>query len=147
MSFIYKILQHLSIICISIIFFYGCSGSNDNNEIDSPLGNLQFTYLQDDRILYFAIEVQSSINRSPLESTILYWYGTDTTVSPDNLLLNDDGQSGDIISGDNLYSLKVLNDTIYLANPISLDDTGKVHIKSQANYGNGASFALQDSFF
>ena len=147
MSFIYKILKHLSIICISIIFFYGCSGSNDNNEIDSPLGNLQFTYLQDDRILYFAIEVQSSINRSPLESTILYWYGIDTTVSPDNLLLNDEGQSGDIISGDNLYSLKVLNDTIYLANPISLDDTGKVHIKFQANYGNGASFVLQDSFF
>ena len=62
-------------------------------------------------------------------------------------MLNDDGQSGDIISGDNLYSLKVLNDTIYLANPISLDDTGKVHIKFQANYGNGASFVLQDSFF
>jgi len=147
MSFIYKILKHFSIIFISIIFFYGCPGSSDNNEIDNPLGSLQFTYLQDDRILYFAIEVQSSINRSPLESTILYWYGTDTTVFPDNLSLNDEGQSGDIIKGDDLYSLKVLNDTLYLSNPISLDDTGKVHMQFQANYGNGSSFVLRDSFF
>jgi len=146
MSFIYKILKHFFIIFIAIIFFYGCPGTN-NNEIDDPLGNLQFTYLQDDRVLYFAIEVQPSVNRSPLESIILYWYGTDTTVSPDNLLLNDEGQSGDIIKGDDLYSLKVLNDTLYLANPISLSDTGKVHMKFQANYGNGSSFALQDSFF
>ena len=145
MSFIYKILKHFSI--IFIIFFYGCPGSSDNSDIDTPLGNLQFTYLQDDRILYFAIEVESSINRSPLESTILYWYGTDTTVFPDNLLLNDEGQSGDIIRGDDLYSLKVLNDTLYLANPISLDDTGKVHMNFQANYGNGSSFMVRVSFF
>ena len=146
MSFICKILKHFSIIFTSIIFFYGCPGS-DNNDIDTPLGNLQFTYLQDDRILYFAIEVEPSINRSPLESTVLYWYGTDTTVSPDNLLLNDEGDSGDIIRGDDLYSLKVLNDTLFLTNPISLEDTGKVHMKFQANYGNGSSFMIRDSFY
>jgi hypothetical protein len=147
MSFICKIFKHFTIIFTSIIFFYGCPGSSDNSDIDTPLGNLQFTYLQDDRILYFAIEVEPSINRSPLESTVLYWYGTDTTVSPDNLLLNDEGESGDIIRGDDLYSLKILNDTIFLANPISLEDTGKVHMKFQANYGNGSSFMLRDSFF
>ena len=146
MSFICKILKHFSIIFTSIIFFYGCPGSH-NNDIDTPLGNLQFTYLQDERILYFAIEVEPSINRSPLESTVLYWYGTDTTVSPDNLLLNDEGDSGDIIRGDDLYSLKVLNDTLFLTNPISLEDTGKVHMKFQANYRNGSSFMLRDSFF
>jgi hypothetical protein len=147
MSFICKIFKHFTIIFTSIIFFYGCPGSSDNSDIDTPLGNLQFTYLQDDRILYFAIEVEPSINRSPLESTVLYWYGTDTTVSPDNLLLNDEGESGDIIRGDDLYSLKILNDTIFLANPISLEDTGKVHMKFQANYGNGSSFMFRDSFF
>ena len=146
MSFICKILKHFSIIFIAIIFFYGCPGS-DNSDIDTPLGNLQFTYLQDDRILYFAIEVEPSINRSPLESTVLYWYGTDTTVSPDNLSLNDGGDSGDIIKGDDLYSLKILNDTLFLANPISLEDTGKVHMKFQANYGNGSSFMIRDSFY
>ena len=46
-----------------------------------------------------------------------------------------------------LYSLKVLNDTLFLANPISLEDTGKVHMKFQANYGNGSSFMIRDSFY
>ena len=89
MNFYYKILINIFIIFISTIIFYGCQGSSNSNEVENPLGNLQFTYLQDDRILYFAIEVESSINRSPLESTVLYWYGTDATLSPDNLLLND----------------------------------------------------------
>ena len=147
MNFYYKILTNIFIIFISTIIFYGCQGSSNSNEVENALGNLQFTYLQDDRILYFAIEVESSINRSPLESTVLYWYGTDTTLSPDNLLLNDEGESGDIIKGDDLYSLKVLNDTLFLSNPISLNDTGKVHMKFQASYGKVSSFMIRDSFF
>ena len=147
MKFILNIFKHLTIIFISIILNYGCSDSSDSSNQNNPLGNLQFSYLQDDRILYFAIDVEPSISRSPLESTILYWYGTDTTVSPDNLSLNDDGENGDIIRGDHLYSLKILNDTLFLANPIALDDTGKVHIKFQANYGNGSTFMLRDSFY
>ena len=147
MNFILNIFKHFTIIFISIILNYGCSDSSDSSNQNNPLGNLQFSYLQDDRILYFAIDVEPSISRSPLESTILYWYGTDTTVSPDNLSLNDDGENGDIIRGDHLYSLKILNDTLFLANPIALDDTGKVHIKFQANYGNGSTFMLRDSFY
>ena len=134
-------------IFFSFIIYHGCEGSSSGSVIENPLGNLQFTYLQDDRVLYFAIEVESSANRSPLESTVLLWYGTDTTASPDNLLLNDEGESGDIIIGDDLYSLKVLNDSLFLSNPISLNDTGKVHMKFQATYGNGSSFMIRDSFF
>ena len=147
MNFILNIFKYFTIIFISIILNYGCSDSSDSSNQNNPLGNLQFSYLQDDRILYFAIDVEPSISRSPLESTILYWYGTDTTVSPDNLSLNDDGENGDIIRADHLYSLKILNDTLFLANPIALDDTGKVYIKFQANYGNGSTFMLRDSFY
>ncbi|GIT57449.1 MAG: hypothetical protein Ct9H300mP18_08780 [Candidatus Neomarinimicrobiota bacterium] len=46
--------------------------------------------------------------------------------------MNDEGESGDIIKGDELYSLKVLNDSLFLSNPISLNDPGKVHMKFQA---------------
>ena len=59
MSFIYKILKHFSIIFISIIFFYGCPGSSDNSDIDTPLGNLQFTYLQH---YYLLITLDSNSN-------------------------------------------------------------------------------------
>ena len=147
MNFYFKIIKNIFIIFFSFIIYHGCEGSSSSSVIENPLGDLQFTYLQDDRVLYFAIEVESSVNRSPLESTVLLWYGTDTTVSPDNLLLNDEGESGDIIKGDELYSLKVLNDSLFLSNPISLNDTGKVHMKFQATYGNGSSFMIRDSFF
>jgi len=147
MSFYFNILKNIFIVFTAIIIFYGCQGPSNSDNIEDPLGDLQFSYLQDDRTLYFAIEVEPSINRSPLESTILYWYGTDTTVSPDNLLLNDEGVIGDIIKGDDLFSLKVLNDTLFLSNQISLNDTGKVHMKFQATYGNGSSFMIRDSFY
>lgn len=147
MSFYFNILKNIFIVFTAIIIFYGCQGPSNSDNIEDPLGDLQFSYLQDDRTLYFAIEVEPSINRSPLESTILYWYGTDTTVSPDNLLLNDEGIIGDIIKGDDLFSLKVLNDTLFLSNQISLNDTGKVHMKFQATYGNGSSFMIRDSFY
>ena len=103
MNFYFKIIKNIFIIFFSFIIYHGCEGSSSSSVIENPLGNLQFTYLQDDRVLYFAIEVESSVNRSPLESTVLLWYGTDTTVSPDNLLMNDEGESGDIIKGDELY--------------------------------------------
>ena len=104
MNFYFKIIKNIFVIFFSFIIYHGCEGSSSGSVIENPLGNLQFTYLQDVRVLYFAIEVESSANRSPLESTVLLWYGTDTTASPDNLLLNDKGENGDIIKGCLLYT-------------------------------------------
>jgi hypothetical protein len=132
---------------ITALIFWGCPDSASTPDSDLPVGELQFTYLQNDQILYFAIDVATSHRNSPLATAALNWFGTDTTNTPDYLLLNDDGISGDIIKNDYLYSLKEPNDSLTLMNPISPSDTGRVYVEFQATYGNGSSFMVQDSFY
>jgi hypothetical protein len=132
---------------ITALIFWGCPDSASTPDSELQVGELQFTYLQNDQILYFAIDVATSHRNSPLATAALNWFGTDTTNTPDYLLLNDDGISGDIIKNDYLYSLKEPNDSLTLMNPISPSDTGRVYVEFQATYGNGSSFMVQDSFY
>ena len=76
---------------ITALIFWGCPDSASTPDPDSPLGELQFTYLQNDQILYFAIDVDNPFNGSPLQTAVVYWYGTDTTdITFDNLPINAD---------------------------------------------------------
>ena len=129
------------------LIFWGCPDSASTTDTDSPLGELQFTFLQEDRILYFAIDVAPNVKGNSLETAVVYWFGTDTTSTrtADYLLLNDDGISGDILKNDDLYSLKVINNTL-TQNPID-NDTGRVYMDFEATYENNASFMVQDSFY
>ena len=129
------------------LIFWGCPDSASTTDTDSPLGELQFTFLQEDRILYFAIDVAPNVKGNSLETAVVYWFGTDTTSTrtADYLLLNDDGISGDILKNDDLYSLKVINNTL-TQNPID-NDTGRVYLDFEATYENNASFMVQDSFY
>ena len=131
---------------ITALIFWGCSDSASTTDTDSPLGELQFTFLQDDRVLYFAIDLAPSHRNSPLATAALNWFGTDTTKTPDYLLLKDDGTNGDIIENDDLYSRKIINDSQTLSNPIE-NDTGRVYLDFEATYDNNASFMAQDSFY
>jgi len=128
------------------LIFWGCPDSASTTDTDSPLGEPQFTFLQDDQILYFAIDVESRVNGSPLQTVAVHWFGTagpDSTA--DYLLLNDVGISGDILENDYLYSLKVINNTL-THNPID-DDTGRVYLDFEATYENHPPFMVQDSFY
>ena len=133
------------------MIFWGCPDSASTTDTDSPLGELQFTYLQNDQILYFAIDVASSYRASSLDitSTKLKWFGTEKTNTPDLLQLKDDGEDGDILKDDGLYSLKIKNDSLVLSNPIEYDlKTGKVYLEFEATYGNGLTpFMVEDSFY
>jgi len=132
---------------ITALIFWGCPDSASTPDSELQVGELQFTYLQNDQILYFAIDVATSHRNSLLETAALNWFGTDITNTPDYLLLNDDGISGDIIKNDYLYSLKEPNDSLTLMNPISSSDTGRVYVEFQATYGNGSSFMVKHSFY
>ena len=128
------------------LIFWGCPDSASTTDTDSPLGEPQFTFLQNDQILYFAIDVESRVNGSPLQTVAVHWFGTagpDSTA--DYLLLNDVGISGDILENDYLYSLKVINNTL-THNPID-DDTGRVYLDFEATYENNPPFIVQDSFY
>jgi len=136
---------------ITALIFWGCPDSASTPDPDSPLGELQFTYLQNDQILYFAIDLAPSFKGNTLETAMVSWYGTDSTrtVTPDYLELKDEGENGDILKDDGLYSLKEINDTTTLIHPIPIDssDIGRVSVVFLATYGNGSSFMVQDSFY
>jgi hypothetical protein len=136
---------------ITALIFWGCPAPTSTTDTEPPVGELQFTYLQNDQILYFAIDVATSHKNSPLATAALEWWGTDTIdtpeVDPDYLLLKDDGTNGDIIENDDLYSLKVINDSLTLMNPISSSDTGRVYVEFQATYGNNEPITVEDSFY
>jgi hypothetical protein len=136
---------------ITALIFWGCPDSVSTPDPDSPLGELQFTYLQHDQILYFAIDVASSYRTFSLDttSTKLKWFGTDKTDTLlfDEIELNDKGTRGDILKDDGLYSRKIINNSDSLSYPIEYD-TGKVYLEFQATYGNGSTtFTVEDSFY
>jgi len=132
---------------ITALIFWGCPDSASTPDPDSPLGELQFTYLQNDQILYFAIDLAPSFKGNTLETAMVSWYGTDSTRTvTDDLELKDEGENGDILKDDGLYSLKVINNTL-TQNPISEDDKGRVYMDFQATYGNVSPFMVKDSFY
>ena len=127
------------------MIFWGCPDAASTTDPDSPLGELQFTFLQEDQVLYFAVDLEPRVRGYNVDEVVVYWYGTDKTVIPDRIELYDKGKSGDIIENDDLYSLKVINNTL-TQNPID-NDTGRVYLDFEATYDNNASFMAQDSFF
>ena len=133
---------------ITALIFWGCPDSASTTDTDSPLGELQFTFLQDDHVLYFAIDLAPSLKGNTLETAMVSWYGTDSTrtVTPDDLELKDEGENGDILKDDGLYSLKVINNTLTLMNPISTDDIGRVYVHFQVTYGNSPPDTVKYSF-
>ena len=134
---------------ITALIFWGCPDSASTTDTDSPLGELQFTYLQNDQILYFAIDLAPSVKGYTLETAMVSWYGTnaDRAVTPDDLELKDEGENGDILKDDGLYSLKVINNTL-TQNPLSEDDTGRVYMDFEATYENyDSTFNASNSFY
>jgi len=131
---------------ITAFIFWGCPDSASTTDTDSPLGELQFTFLQNDQILYFAIDLAPSVKGNTLETAMVFWYGTDVDrTTPDDLELKDEGENGDILKDDGLYSLKVINNTL-TQNPLSEIDTGRVYMEFQATYGNNEPIMVKDSF-
>ena len=132
---------------ITALIFWGCPDSASTTDTDSPLGELQFTFLQNDQILYFAIDLAPSVKGNTLETAMVFWYGTDSTrTTPDDLELKDDGTNGDIIENDNLYSLKVINNSLTL-HPIDSSDIGRVYVDFEATYGSNEPIPVEYSFY
>ena len=144
----YFIPMRFCFLIIPALIFWGCPDAASTPDIDSPLGELQFTFLQEDQVLYFAVDLEPRVRGYNVDEVVVYWYGTDSDkkVIPDRIELYDKGKSGDIIENDDLYSRKIINDSEILSNPIE-NDTGRVYLDFEATYSNNASFMAQDSFY
>ena len=92
-----------------VILFYSCEPEAIEPKI-LALKNQQFSFQQDRGLIYFGVSVIDNYESQPLNSVSLLWYGSSKQNSPVMLNLLDDGTKGDILEGDGLYSISVLND-------------------------------------
>ncbi|HIA23354.1 MAG TPA: hypothetical protein EYN76_02920 [Candidatus Marinimicrobia bacterium] len=119
-----------------LLFTMGCpSGDSTDEEEIALLQDLQFNYHQGLNNLYFSVQVESSFLSKKLQAVQALYFGFDTTQTADTLALNDAGITGDIISDDDVFSIKVSNDSNYVTYVLEPADTGKVYIKYLAQFG------------
>ena len=119
------------------LFIMGCpSGDSTDEEEIVLLQDLQFNYHQGLNNLYFSAQVESSYLGKKLQAVQALYFGFDTTRIADTLSLNDTGITGDIIPNDDVFSIKVSNDSNYVTYVLEPTDTGKVYIKYLAQYRN-----------
>ncbi len=118
-----------------LFFFYSCGDTDPAAESD-PVTDIAFSFIQSANKLYFSAECAPSYSGSSLDSVNVIWSGTDTTSSADTIRLYDTGENGDIISEDDVYSVKVLNDTLLIKNTVSVSDTHSVYFWLRTVYGS-----------
>ena len=120
-------------ILLSILFFVGCGVEEKNEDSTIYISDPQFNFHQDVNKLYISAMVLPQINGKILDNVIVEWFGTNQENVPDSLILKDGGVNGDIIAGDDIYTLKFQNDSSIISNTLG-DDSGSVYINILAVY-------------
>ena len=124
------------------LIYLSCSELEDQ-ELEDPMVNPSFSFLQDVNKLYFSVNTESSYKGEELDSVLVFWHGINRDESPDKLNLNDGGVQGDIIMNDDIFTIKILNDKDYLNNDLT-DVTVFVFMDYSAVFGSEV-FTLRDS--
>ena len=120
-------------ILLSILFFVGCGVEDKNEDSVIYISDPQFNFHQDVNKLYISAMVLPQIDGKILDNVIVEWFGTNQENVPDSLILKDGGVNGDIIAGDDIYTLKFQNDSSIISNTLG-DDSGSVYINILAVY-------------
>ena len=120
-------------ILVAILFFVGCGVEDKNEDSTIYISDPQFNFHQDVNKLYVSAMVLPEIDGKILDNVIVEWFGTNQENVPDSLILKDGGVNGDIIAGDDIYTLKFQNDSSIISNTLG-DDSGSVHINILAVY-------------
>ena len=120
-------------ILVAILFFVGCGVEDRNEDSTIYISDPQFNFHQDVNKLYISAMVLPQIDGKILDNVIVEWFGTNQENVPDSLILKDGGVNGDIIAGDDIYTLKFQNDSSIISNTLG-DDSGSVYINFLAVY-------------
>ena len=120
-------------ILVAILFFVGCDVEDKNEDSTIYISDPQFNFHQDVNKLYISAMVLPQIDGKILDNVIVEWFGTNQENVPDSLILKDGGVNGDIIAGDDIYTLKFQNDSSIISNTLG-DDSGSVYINILAVY-------------
>ena len=120
-------------ILVAILFFVGCGVEDKNEDSTIYISDPQFNFHQDVNKLYVSAMVLPQADGKILDNVIVEWFGTNQENVPDSLILKDGGVNGDIIAGDDIYTLKFQNDSSIISNTLG-DDSGSVYINILAVY-------------
>jgi hypothetical protein len=120
-------------IFLAIIFFVGCGVEDKNEDPAIFISDPQFNFHQDVNKLYISAKVLPELEGKIVDNVIVEWFGTSQENVPDSLVLKDGGLNGDIIEGDDIYTLKFQNDSTIINNTLG-DDSGSVYINILAVY-------------
>ena len=131
------------ILFLFAILFWACPGPTGETDLNT-ITNQQFTFHQDINQLYYGVTVEETYTLENLSKVSINWYGTSRSNSPDTLTLYDDGTNGDILMGDGLHGLKIVNDSTNITNILG-DDSGHVYMDFVATYKT-ETVTVSDSF-
>ncbi len=120
-------------ILILILFFFGCTVKDSDDDTAAYISDAQFNFHQDVNMLYVSAKVLPEAEGQILDNVIVEWYGTKEENAPDSLILKDNGMNGDIIAEDDIYTLKFQNDSTVINNTLG-GDSGSVYINILAIY-------------
>ncbi len=120
-------------ILILILFFFGCTVKDSDDDSATYISDAQFNFHQDVNMLYVSAKVLPEAEGKILDNVIVEWYGTKEENDPDSLILKDNGMNGDIIAEDDIYTLKFQNDSTIIKNTLG-GDSGSVYINILAVY-------------
>ena len=120
-------------ILVAILFFVGCGVEDTDEDTAVYISDPQFNFHQDVNKLYVSAMVLPQVDGKILDNVIVEWFGTNQENVPDSLILKDVGVNGDIIAGDDIYTLKFQNDSTFIKNTLG-DDSGSVYINILAVY-------------
>ena len=131
------------ILFLFAILFWACPGPTGETDLNT-ITNQQFTFHQDINQLYYGVTVEETYTLENLSKVSINWYGTSRSNPPDTLTLYDDGTNGDILMGDGLHGLKIVNDSTNITNILG-DDSGHVYMDFVATYKT-ETVTVSDSF-
>ncbi|MBT6777231.1 hypothetical protein HOA87_04525 [bacterium] len=130
---IMKIKFYNYFVITTIFLIVGCEVKElDDNEM-VYISDTQFNFHQNTNELYISSKVEPEFEGKELDKVIVEWFGTDLENTADSLILLDDGTSGDIISIDNIFTIKIDNDSLNIKNTLG-DDSGSVYLNVLAVY-------------
>lgn len=135
----------------TLIFFIACNPpvASEDEEVD-PISNVIFSYLQEDEQVFISASIKDPFNGDSLVSVALVWYGTGGFEQTEDIVpLVDNGNFGDILSSDGVYSRKLSStgsDGYFLNQPLTYEDSGKVYLTIRAQYEVQGEVSVSDSF-
>lgn len=134
------------VLFLAAVFIVKCTPPLQSEKDTDPIEQITFSYLQAEAKIFVGAKVKAVYNGIDINYVSLEWFGKSgvNAVSPDEIVLSDNGDFGDILKGDYLYSKKLVVSS--LTNTLTYEDTGSVHFSVLAHYMNDSIYTLSDTF-